>query len=257
LFNARESVDFDNHQPRDLLQYSTQKVDAEVFVGILVRVLPTESIEECVAGIALDEDLEDLEADAVLQAEAGVCVLTARNLAPTLSESKFHCVDDVTVFGWDALQQWLLRVKEPVMVWEETHRLAVEDAIGLVVHTVADFKEVKAWTDQEPVHIRLWKQLVSWLKRGLWVSKHRHHLPRSRGGSGRSSSPGMFAARALPSYSSCTCRSVTRKNSSYMRSRSSEGKSKKRKGILLTGSSSSISSSDVGDGARDGIADDA
>lgn len=159
MLDARESIDFDNLQPWDLLQYSTQKVDAEIFVGILVRVLPTETIEECVAGIALDEDLEDLEADAVLQAKAWVCVLTARNLAPTLSESEFHRVDDVAVLGWDALQQWLLRVEEPVMVWEETHRLAVEDAIGLIVHTVADFEEVKAWTNQEPVHVRLWKQL--------------------------------------------------------------------------------------------------
>ena len=90
---------------------------------------------------------------------------------------------------------------------------------------------------------------------GLMMLYYCHHLPRSRGGSGRSSSPGILAARILPSYNSCTCRSVTRKNSSYIRSRSSDGRSKKRKGCILTGSSSSMSSSDVGDGARDGIAE--
>ena len=118
MLDARESIDFDNLQPWDLLQYSTQKVDAEIFVGILVRVLPTESIEECVAGITLYEYLEDFEADAVLQAKAGLCVLASWNLAPALSKSKLHCVDDVAVLGRDALQERLFGLEEPVMVRE-------------------------------------------------------------------------------------------------------------------------------------------
>ena len=81
------------------------------------------------------------------------------------------------------------------------------------------------------------------------------HLPRSSGGSGRPSSPAILLARCLPSYSSITCRSVTRNTSSYMRNLNSDGRSKKRKGCLLaTGFSSSISSSDPGDGGRGGAA---
>ena len=82
-----------------------------------------------------------------MQAEAGLSVLTAWDLTPTLSKSKFHGVDDIAVFGRDALQQRLLRVEESVMMWEETHRLAVKHTISLVVHTVADFEKVEAWSD--------------------------------------------------------------------------------------------------------------
>lgn len=65
----------------------------------------------------------------------------------------------------------------------------------------------------------------------------------------------MLLALLGPSYSSITCRSVTRKTSSYMRSLSSEGRSKKRNGWLCTGLSSSKSSSCAGDGAREGSVD--
>ena len=64
------------------------------------------------------EYLEDFEADAVLQAKAGLCVLASWNLAPALSKSKLHCVDDVAVFGRDALQERLFGIEEPVMVRE-------------------------------------------------------------------------------------------------------------------------------------------
>jgi hypothetical protein len=105
----------------------------------------------------LDEYLEDSQANAVLQAKTGLCVLTARNLAPTFSKPKLHGVDDVAVFGRNPFQQWLLRVEESVMVREQSHRLAIKDAIGFIVYSVADFEKIEARADQEPIYIGLWK----------------------------------------------------------------------------------------------------
>ena len=108
-----------------------------------------------VAGIALNKDLENFQPDAVTQPKARICVLTTRNLAPTLSKPQLHGVDHVAVLWGNASEQRLLSVEEAVMMRVEAHRLAVENAICFIVHAMADLKKVKTGTNEEPIDVGL------------------------------------------------------------------------------------------------------